>query len=71
MTKNRSFLITGANVGLGKEAARQLALIPETEKIYLGCRSRQKAGEAKKELEDSTGRNIFEVVILDIRSQGN
>jgi Dehydrogenases with different specificities (related to short-chain alcohol dehydrogenases) len=66
MTKNRSYLITGANAGLGKEVAKQLALIKETEKIFLGCRNRQKADEAKKELESSTGRSIFEVVIMDV-----
>jgi NAD(P)-dependent dehydrogenase (short-subunit alcohol dehydrogenase family) len=64
--KNSSYLITGANVGLGKEVARQLALINETEKIFLGCRSRQKAEEARKELEELTGRTIFEIVILDV-----
>ena len=36
---NKSILITGANAGLGKEAARQLALIGTTEKVYLGCRN--------------------------------
>lgn len=66
MTKNRSYLITGANAGLGKEVARQLALIKDTEKIFLGCRNRQKAEEARKELESSTSRTIFEIVILDV-----
>jgi NAD(P)-dependent dehydrogenase (short-subunit alcohol dehydrogenase family) len=64
--KNGSYLVTGANVGLGKEAARQLALLNETEKIFLGCRSRQKGEEAKKESEASSGRSIFEVIILDV-----
>lgn len=64
--KNKSILITGANIGLGKEAARQLALVHDTEKIYLGCRSYQKAERAKKELEASTGRSIFEIIILDV-----
>lgn len=64
--KNKTILITGANIGLGKEVARQLALINETEKIYLGCRNAQKADEAKKELENLTGRAIFEVVIIDV-----
>ena len=32
---NKSILITGANGGLGKDSARQLGLIKETEKIYL------------------------------------
>lgn len=66
MTKNRSILITGANVGLGKEAARQLALVNETEKIYLACRNRQKAEEAKQDLESLTRRSIFEVILMDV-----
>ena len=63
---NRSILITGANSGLGKESARQLAMINETEKIYLACRSLTKAQEAKQSLEKSTGRSIFEIVIMDV-----
>lgn len=58
-------MITGANAGLGKETARQLALQSETEKIYLACRNPQKAEKAKRELEEATGRSIFEIVILD------
>jgi len=63
---NRKILITGANGGLGKDTARQLALIKETEKIYLACRSETKALEAKKSLENSTGRSIFEIVLMDV-----
>ena len=62
---NKTILITGANIGLGKEAARQLALIPETEKIYLACRNMQKAEEAKANLENQTKRKIFEIIIMD------
>lgn len=63
---NKTILITGANAGLGKEVARQLALLPGTEKIYLGCRNAQKAHAAQKELEGRTGKNIFEIVLLDV-----
>ncbi len=63
---NKSILITGANGGLGKDAARQLALINETEKIYLACRNSTKAEAAKKSLEETTGREIFEIVIMDV-----
>jgi NAD(P)-dependent dehydrogenase (short-subunit alcohol dehydrogenase family) len=63
---NKSILITGANGGLGKDAARQLAMIKGTEKIYLACRNLAKAQEAKQSLEKSTGRDIFEIVIMDV-----
>ncbi len=63
---NKRILITGANNGLGKEAARQLALKKETEKIYLACRNRDRAEAAKKELEQSTGKSFFEIVIMDV-----
>jgi len=63
---NESILITGANIGLGKETARQLALKNETKKIILFCRNPAKAEAAKKDLEEQTGRKIFEIVIGDV-----
>ena len=63
---NESILITGANNGLGKEAARQLALKPETKKVILGCRNQVRALAAKKDLEKSTGKFIFEIVLMDV-----
>lgn len=63
---NKSILITGANGGLGKDSARQLGLIKETEKIYLACRDETKAKAAKADLEKSTGRSIFEIIIMDV-----
>ncbi|TQF67782.1 SDR family NAD(P)-dependent oxidoreductase [Pseudoalteromonas luteoviolacea] len=62
-------LITGANAGLGKETAKQLASNSEIEKIYLGCRNMEKALAAKLELEQLTGRSIFEVLIIDVSNQ--
>ncbi|MCH9686548.1 MAG: SDR family NAD(P)-dependent oxidoreductase [Deltaproteobacteria bacterium] len=60
-----TILVTGANAGLGKEAARQLAAIPTVKKVYLGCRNQEKAHAAKVELEAATGRTIFEILALD------
>ncbi|MGP8215388.1 MAG: SDR family NAD(P)-dependent oxidoreductase [Bacteroidia bacterium] len=63
---NESILITGANIGLGKETARQLALRKETKKIILFCRNKAKAEAAKKDLEEKTGKKIFEIIIGDV-----
>ena len=62
----KSILITGANAGLGKESARQFALQKGIEKIYLGCRNEQKAKAAKLDLEESTGKSIFKILLLDV-----
>jgi len=63
----RSVLITGANAGLGKEVARQLAVKDETvTKVFLACRNETKAVAAQRELERETSKQIFEVVIMDM-----
>lgn len=63
---NRTVFITGANTGIGKDTARQLALKKETEKIYLGCRNESRAKAAKQALEEITGRKIFDIVLIDV-----
>jgi len=62
----KSILITGANGGLGKECARQLALQAGTERIYLACRNEERAKAAKLALEESTGKSVFEIVLMDV-----
>lgn len=64
--QSKTILITGANSGLGKDVARQLALRDDFDRIYLGCRNPVKAQTAKSDLERATGREIFEIVILDL-----
>src|SRR5271157_1380935 len=62
----KTVLITGANAGIGKDVARQLALRPETARIYLACRNQDRAAAAKAELEAETGRRIFDIVLMDV-----
>jgi len=59
-------LITGANSGIGKEVARQLALRQDFARVYLACRNRDRAITAKAELEAGTGRRIFDIVVMDV-----
>jgi NAD(P)-dependent dehydrogenase (short-subunit alcohol dehydrogenase family) len=59
-------MVTGANAGIGKDVARQLALSGRRRKIILACRNPEKANAAKAELEASTGRAIFEIVTVDV-----
>lgn len=59
-------MITGANAGIGKNVAKQLAFLNDTEKIYLACRNESKAIKAKKELEEQTGKAFFEIIIMDL-----
>lgn len=66
MNPIQSVLITGANAGLGREAARQLAQQKGIEKIYLGCRNEAKAQAAKSALVAETGRDIFEIIQIDV-----
>jgi NAD(P)-dependent dehydrogenase (short-subunit alcohol dehydrogenase family) len=67
----KTALITGANAGLGKEVARQLAGRPEFARIYLACRNRDRATTAKAELETATGRKIFDTVLMDVADQSS
>lgn len=63
---SKAVLITGANAGIGKDTARQLALRGDTARIYLACRNPGKAQTAQKDLETVTGRRVFETVIMDV-----
>jgi NAD(P)-dependent dehydrogenase (short-subunit alcohol dehydrogenase family) len=65
-TSSKAVLITGANVGLGKEVARQLALASDFDQIYLACRNTDSGQSAAADLESLTGRAVFTVVRMDL-----
>ena len=67
----KTVLITGANAGIGKDVARQLALRPEMARIYLACRNQDRATAAKAELEAATGRHIFDIILMDVADLGS
>ena len=67
----KTVLITGANAGIGKDVARQLALRPEMARIYLACRNKDRATTAKAELEAKTGRRIFDIIVMDVADPGS
>jgi NAD(P)-dependent dehydrogenase (short-subunit alcohol dehydrogenase family) len=69
--RGNTVLITGANAGIGKEVARQLALRGEIARVYLACRNRDRATTAKADLEAATGRRIFDIVVMDVADLGS
>lgn len=54
-TTGKNYMITGANNGLGLEATKQLALLPETKKVYMACRTESKALAAIQGLVNDEG----------------
>src|SRR3954454_14084958 len=69
--QEKTVLITGANAGIGKDVARQLASRPKIARIYLACRNQDRATTAKAELEAETGRRIFDIVLMDVADPGS
>jgi NAD(P)-dependent dehydrogenase (short-subunit alcohol dehydrogenase family) len=65
----QTIIVTGSNVGLGKEAARHFARLGAS-KVILAVRNRQAGEEAKKDIETSTqcGADVLEVWTLDLLS---
>ena len=64
---NKSVLVTGANSGLGFEAAGQLAEAGYG-RVILACRSLEKAEGARKQLIERVGSDPFETLVVDVSS---
>lgn len=63
-TAIRTGLVTGATSGLGFEAAAQLAE-QGYDRVIITARSQDKADVARRQLEERTGRGVFETLVLD------
>ena len=64
--KNKIVIITGANKGIGKEAAKKIAKLGA--KVYMACRSLDSANQVKEEIVNETkNQNVF-VRHLDLAS---
>jgi len=60
----KTCLVTGANAGIGKAAARELARLGA--RVVLACRSREKGEAARGEIEGATGSRDLEVAVVDL-----
>jgi retinol dehydrogenase-12 len=62
----KTCLITGANAGIGKETAIKLARLGA--RIFMACRDRGKADQARAEIVATTGNEAIEVLPCDLAS---
>merc|ERR1712232_1393403 len=60
----RAVMITGANSGIGKEIATYAAA--KRAKVYMLCRSADRAAKAKEEIVQATGNTDVEVLLADV-----
>lgn len=69
--KDQVIIVTGANVGLGLEAARHFVRL-DAAKVIIACRSIEKGEAAKKDIEETTKRvGVVDVWQLDLSSYGS
>ena len=70
--QGKTIIVTGSNVGLGKEAARHFARLGAST-LILAVRSLEKGNAAKKDIEHSTGcaKGVIQVWQLDMANYGS
>lgn len=59
-------VVTGANSGIGKDLATYAAA--KGAKLYMFCRSKERAEKAKKEIVAGTSSETVEIVLIDLVS---
>jgi len=62
--KDKVVIVTGANSGIGKDIATYAAA--KGAKLYMFCRSKDRAEKAKKEITDATSSKSVEIVLIDL-----
>jgi NAD(P)-dependent dehydrogenase (short-subunit alcohol dehydrogenase family) len=67
--ERRTIVITGANSGIGREAARQLLTFGH--EVVLVCRNRDKAEAARADVTQTSGNTLAHVVLCDLASQAD
>lgn len=65
--KDKICIVTGANSGIGKVTARELARMGAT--VVMVCRNRQKGEEAADEIKNVTGNKSVDLLVGDLSSQ--
>jgi retinol dehydrogenase 12 len=61
---SRTFLITGANTGIGRETAKGLAARGAS--VFLACRSQEKAVRTLAEIHNATGSDKLQILTVDL-----
>jgi len=62
----KTVLVTGANTGIGKETARELAR--RGARVIMGCRSEERGEKARREIVEDTKNENVTVMIVDLAS---
>jgi NAD(P)-dependent dehydrogenase (short-subunit alcohol dehydrogenase family) len=66
MLEGKTFLITGANSGIGKETTKALAHMKAN--VVMVCRNKDKGEAARREIEKKTGNASVDLLLCDLSS---
>jgi NAD(P)-dependent dehydrogenase (short-subunit alcohol dehydrogenase family) len=65
--KSKTILITGANAGIGKAAAIQMAKKGHT--VIIGCRNEERGNKALEDINKASANSATELLIIDLASK--